>query len=419
MSSQTTHPEDYSRRWYVLASVAMGIFLGTIDGGIVNIALPTLTREFQATVGGVRWIVLAYMATVAALMLPMGHYGDKLGKKKIYSAGFLIFTIASALCGIAPNLETLVAFRVLQAVGAAMMTSLGMALVTESFPPQQRGKALGITGSIVSLGIIAGPTIGGFIIEHFHWRTIFFVNIPIGIAGSIMAAKFVPDHHHAAKTNSQTYINLLKQPNILFPLAAAFLFFSVTAGLNFLLPFYLDNILKITPSHSGIIMGITPIVLGLFAPMSGILADRIGTQLITTAGSLVAATGFCALFFLTPSTPTPLVIAFLIPPALGLALFQTANNSAILSSVPRHQMGITSSLVGFSRTLGFATGIALFSSLFSAQYDIANTFTTNSQTPADSFSAIHTVFTVIGITSVLAAITGLTNTRIFKRGQAK
>ncbi len=408
-TSSPSHSEDFSHRWYVLASVAMGIFLGTIDGGIVNIALPTLTRELHASIEGVRWTVLAYMITLASLMLPIGFLGDKLGKKNIYNAGFVIFTIASALCGIAPNLATLVTFRILQAIGAAMMTSLGMALVTESFPPNQRGKALGITGSIVSVGIIAGPAIGGFMVEHFNWRSLFYVNVPIGIAGSIMAAKFIPNIKHQQRTN-RSYMYILRSPQLMLPLATGFLFFAITSGLNFLLPFYLENVLNLTSSRAGIIMGITPVVLGALAPVSGILSDRIGTTRITIAGSIIAALGFSILLTLEASTQIHWVVLALIPPALGLALFQTANNSSILSSVPRHQTGITSSFVGFSRTLGFASGIGIFSTLFSVQLSTSGMNHTEALKQVGAlFPAIHTVLIFIACTGILAAAIGVLN----------
>ncbi len=413
MNTTQLQPDDFSRRWYVLASVAMGIFLGTIDGGIVNIALPTLTQEFNSTVGEIRWTVLAYMITVTALMLPVGYLGDKLGKKKIYNSGFIIFTAASALCGFAPTLGWLVFFRILQAVGAAMMTSLGMAIVTENFPPAERGKALGITGTMVSIGIIAGPTIGGFIVEHFNWRNIFFVNIPIGIAGSVMAAKFIPERHHTHTHQSRSYGHILKNPALMLPLTTAFLFFAITAGLNFLLPFYLQSVLAMSSSHSGMLMGILPVILGAFAPISGLLSDKMGTRPITITGSIVAFLGFLILIFLSPTTKTLWVVAMLVPSSIGLALFQTANNSAILSAVPRHQTGITSSFVGFSRTLGFAAGVGMFSSLLSLNLEASHQSLSNHNLPPEVlFSALHSVIIVIAVVSAVAAFTGFASAKL-------
>ena len=137
-----------------MSAVAMGIFLATIDGSIVNIALPTLTAEFGVPFAAVQWVVLAYLLTWATLSVTLGRLGDMIGKKPIYTSGFAVFTIGSALAGLAPGIYWLIGFRVLQAVGAAMVLSLGIALLTEAFPPSERGKALGIAGSMVSVGIV-------------------------------------------------------------------------------------------------------------------------------------------------------------------------------------------------------------------------------------------------------------------------
>jgi len=170
---------DYSRKWHVMAAVAMGVFLATIDGSIVNVALPTLTRAFGAEFAVVQWVVLAYLLTVTTLMLSVGRLGDMAGKKPVYASGFVIFTLGSVLCGLSPGVYWLIGFRVLQAIGAAMMMALGMAIVTEAFPPAERGKALGISGSMVSIGIVVGPVLGGLLIGALSWHWIFFVNLAL------------------------------------------------------------------------------------------------------------------------------------------------------------------------------------------------------------------------------------------------
>ncbi len=155
---------DYSRKWYVMAAVAMSIFLGTVDSSIVNVALPTLVHDLNTNFAVVRWVVLAYLLTLTTLLLSMGRLGDMFGKKPIFTAGFVVFTTGSVLCGLSSNIYALIAFRVLQAIGAAMTFALGMAIVTEAFPPEERGKALGISGTVVSIGIVVGPTLGGLLI---------------------------------------------------------------------------------------------------------------------------------------------------------------------------------------------------------------------------------------------------------------
>jgi len=153
-----------NRKWLILTAVGTGIFLATIDGSIVNIALPTLVNELGTDFTTVQWVVLAYLLTVTTLMLGIGRLADMKGKKTIYTTGFIIFTLGSLLCGLSDSVYLLIGSRVVQGVGAAMTMALGMAIVTEAFPASERGKALGITGAIVSTGIVLGPTIGGLIL---------------------------------------------------------------------------------------------------------------------------------------------------------------------------------------------------------------------------------------------------------------
>ena len=180
-------------KWMVLISVAMGVFLATIDGSIVNIGLNTLVNDLHQPLALVEWVVLAYMLTIATLMLTVGRLSDMIGKKKLYLAGIIIFTIGSGLCGIAPSVYWLIGFRVLQAVGAVLVMAIGMAIVTENFPPQERGKALGVMGTMVSLGIITGPTLGGLILQSLTWHWLFFVNLPVGLIGVFMVIRFIPN----------------------------------------------------------------------------------------------------------------------------------------------------------------------------------------------------------------------------------
>ncbi|HEU4464145.1 MAG TPA: MFS transporter, partial [Gemmatimonadota bacterium] len=166
---------DYSQKWWVMLAIAMGIFLGTIDGSIVNVALPTLVRDLATTFPVVQWVVLAYLLTLATLVLGIGRLGDIVGKKTIYASGFAVFTLGSVLCGLAPSVGWLIGFRIFQGLGAAMIFALGFAIVTEAFPREERGRALGITGAIVSVGIVLGPTLGGLLIDSLGWRWIVFV----------------------------------------------------------------------------------------------------------------------------------------------------------------------------------------------------------------------------------------------------
>jgi EmrB/QacA subfamily drug resistance transporter len=414
---------DYNVKWFVLAAVGMGVFLATIDGSIVNIALPTLVEAFDTNFPSVQWVVLAYLLTITTLMLSVGRLADMIGKKSIYASGFVIFTLGSALCGISPSVYWLIAFRVFQAVGAAMIMALGTAIVTEAFPPQERGKALGITGSIVSVGIVIGPTIGGLLIQSLSWNWIFYVNLPVGILGIWMVMRYVPAIRPASRqrfdilgaltlfasllclllalTNGQErgftslpilimfalsaillavfiYIELHSQQpmidlslfrNRLFStnLATAILTFIAFSGVIILMPFYLENVLGYSPRQAGLLLVTVPVMLGISSPISGVLSDRMGTRLIGSIGLAIILAGYIGVSTLSAETTSLGYILRFIPVGLGFGIFQSPNNSAIMGAAPRERLGIVSGMLAISRTLGQTTGIALMGAIWASR----------------------------------------------------
>jgi EmrB/QacA subfamily drug resistance transporter len=192
MTASVAPQADYSRKWIILITVGMGTFLATIDGTIVTVALPTLVGQLHTDFPTIQWVTLAYLLTLTVLLLGMGRLGDMVGKKRPSLIGMVLFGASSAACGLAPNVELLIGFRVIQAVGAAMMQPLGTAIITEAFPPSERGRALGIGGLLVSAGILTGPVLGGLLIDNVGWRFIFYVNVPIAILGVFLVRAFVP-----------------------------------------------------------------------------------------------------------------------------------------------------------------------------------------------------------------------------------
>lgn len=414
---------DYGRKWHVMTAVAMSIFLATIDGSIVNVALPTLTHELNSSFALVQWVVLAYLLTQTTLMLSIGRLADMIGKKSIFTAGFVIFTIGSVLCGLASTVQWLIAFRVLQAVGAAMTLALGIAIVTEAFPPQERGKALGITGSIVSIGVVIGPTLGGILIDALSWHWIFFVNLPVGIVGTFLAIRFVPALQPAGQQRFDywggitLFIGLLalllaltlgqgwgfddgrvlallaifllftavfvyiewraEQPmidlrlfrNRLFSvnLITGFITFIAIAGTFILLPFYLEGILGYDVRRVGFLLAAVPIALGISAPLSGALSDRFGTRPITVLGLAILLLGYYAISRVHTEMSTAGYLVRFVLIGLGMGIFQSPNNSAIMGSAPRSQLGVASGLLSLTRTLGQTTGIALFGAFWAGR----------------------------------------------------
>ena len=418
-----TQPVDYRRKWYVMSAVGTSVFLATVDGSIVNVALPTLVRNFGTTFAVVQWVVLAYLLTQTVLLLGIGRLGDMVGKKIIYTTGFVVFTASSVLCGFSPSVYWLIGFRVLQALGAAMMFALGPAIITEAFPPSERGRALGLIGSVVSAGIITGPVLGGILIEALSWHWIFFVNLPIGIAGTWLAWRYVPDLKPTGRqrfdywgaitlfvsllalllaltvgqergfTNpailalfgvwaiflvlfvtiqtriEQPMVDLSLFKNKLFSinLITGFITFVTIAGAIILLPFYLENVLGYTTREVGLLLAVTPIALGIVAPISGSLSDRLGVRPITMSGLIILAIGYASLSTLSIDTGTPGYVLRLLPIGIGMGVFQSPNNSAIMGAAPRQRLGIASGFLALTRTLGQTTGIAVLGAIWAGR----------------------------------------------------
>ncbi len=414
---------DYSRKWYIMAAVGVSILLSTIDATVVNVALPTFVRDLTTNFPTVQWVVLAYLLTQATLMLSVGRLGDMIGKKPLFTAGFVIFTAGSVLCGLAPGVYWLIAFRVVQAVGAALLLALGMAIITEAFPPEERGKALGISGSIISVGIVVGPALGGLIIDSFSWRWIFFINLPIGIIGTLAGLKFIPDFKPVGRQQFDylgavtLFVSLLSlllaltwgqqlgftapgilllfvmwaiflalfiviewridQPmidmhmfqNNLFSvgLITGFITFVAIAGAIILMPFYLENVLGYGTRQVGLLLAAVPIVMTVVAPASGSLSDRFGTRPITVIGLALLLFGYYALTTLDAETTAMGYLLRLLPIGIGMGVFQSPNNSAIMGSVSRERLGIASGLLSISRVLGQTTGIAALGAFWASR----------------------------------------------------
>jgi EmrB/QacA subfamily drug resistance transporter len=419
--SETTPVIDYSRKWLVLSAVAMGIFLATIDGSIVNVALPTLSAALGADFATVQWVVLSYLLTITTLLAVVGRLADMYGRKRLYNSGFVVFTVGSLLCGLSPSVGWLIGFRVLQGIGAALILALGLALVTEAFPPQERGRALGIAGSIVSIGIVTGPTLGGVIIENLSWHWIFFVNVPIGILGTYLVWRNIPatrppggqafDFGGAAtlclgllgillglttgqqegftspqalglfvfgiffllallyiqRRHPQPIIDPVLFRNRLFTvnLVTGLLVF-VGLGSGVLIPFYLETVLGYSVQQVGLLLAVVPIALGIVSPISGVLSDRVGSRPISVLGLAVTLLGYLALSTLSTETTAVGFMLRYVLVGVGVGLFQSPNNSAMMGTAPRERLGVASGLLAMTRNLGQTVGIAVLGALWAA-----------------------------------------------------
>ncbi len=418
----TAPPVDYSKKWLVLLSVSMGVFLGTIDGSIVNVALPTLETALNTNFATVQWVVVSYLLVLTSMMLGVGRLGDMIGKKRIYLTGMGVFTAGSLLCGVAPTIGALIAFRVIQGAGAVMIQALGMGLVTEAFPSSERGRALGILGTVVSIGISVGPTLGGLLIEVISWRAIFLVNLPVGLMGMVLVRRFIPDWRPPGGQRFDAWGALLilitllllalgltfgpetgwtsfaiiallvssgigfaifllvearvKQPMInlnlfrdrLFSisLATGFVTFIVIAA-TFIIPFYLERVKGLAIGQIGLYMAVFPVALGISSPVAGYLSDRFGSRGIALIGLSVIAASALGISTMNEDTTTWGYIIRILPMGLGFGIFQSPNNSAIMGAAPPDQIGVVSGLLSLSRTFGQTTGIPLMGAIFASR----------------------------------------------------
>jgi EmrB/QacA subfamily drug resistance transporter len=467
-STAVSQPEvDYSRKWLVMIAVAASTILATIDASIVNVAFPTLVDELGTSFNIIQWVALAYLLTIATLTMGMGRLGDVVGKKRLFVAGIAIFTIASALCGLVPDVSWLIGFRVLQAVGSVLILALGAAILVEAFPPTERGKAMGWIGTTVSLGIVSGPVLGGLLISSFSWRAIFFVNIPIGIVGAFLALRYVPN---TAPPRGQRFdiagamlmsialfslslaltlgqdagfaspliltgfavfvlaaiafvivelrvdspmlqLRLFKSPVLTVSVVSGFLAFSCLSATFFLLPFYLEGVLGFEVGEVGLLLGAAPLMMGLVSPISGNLSDRFGIRRLTLFGLVVIAAVYLGFTTLGVDTTAAQYLLLAIPLGIGVGAFNSPNNSAIMGSVPPEYMGIGGGLLTITRLLGQITGIAVLGSIWATSVSAAS----GGSMPAEGASAadpvaqvagLHTTFIVAGVVMAASVLVG-------------
>lgn len=453
-----------------MTAVGTGVFLSTLDSSIINVSLPTLVRDLNTEFSIVQWVVLAYLLTVTSTMAGIGRLADMMGKKKIYMAGFIIFTLGSTLCGLAPSAQWLIGFRVLQALGAAMTMALGAAILTEAFPPAERGKAMGVIGVIVSMGIVLGPSLGGVILGILSWHWIFFVNLPVGIIGILMVHRNLPDFKPEGRQKFDVsgalalFLSILcllmgltlgqqngffqpvtgillclwvifliffiliehkaPQPMIdpkLFAnpvftvnLATGFICFVGLGGTVILLPFYLENILEFPSMKVGLLMGIIPLMLGLTSPLSGVLSDRLGSRRISIAGLLMLFCGFVAAATLDRQTTVAGYALRVFLVGAGIGTFMSPNNSAIMGTAPRHRLGIVSSMMAQSRTLGQTVGVAVIGAIWAGRtLFYSGTQIPGGATQAPAFAQIQGLRDAFHVAAALTALALILSIRAF------
>jgi len=405
--------------WWGFSAVSVGVFMATLDGSIVNVALPSIRKSFGASIPSVELVVSAYLLVTSAGLLAAGRLGDVLGRRRVYAGGLLLFTLGSGLCGFAWSLPVLVAARAVQALGATAMMSMGAAIVTSIFPSERRGRALGAVSSVVAAGLTAGAPLGAAILSFFPWSAIFLVNLPVGVAGAIWASRVLPpdlpepgasfDWPGAAWFGAAlaSAIGALEVAPHSLPWAIALLGVAAAAALllwraergapsplvdpelfgdrtvtlgllaallsyaalfhqTLLSPFFLSEVKGFGAAGLGAVLTVVPIALMVTSPIAGWLSDRYGPRGPQVLGGAMLAAGLFSLSLADGSSSMVSIVARLALEGAGMGFFQPPNNSAVMGALPRAKLGSGGGMLATSRNVGMVVGVALGGALFEA-----------------------------------------------------
>jgi EmrB/QacA subfamily drug resistance transporter len=415
----------YKNRYLILFNVVLMTFMACIDGSIVNVALNNMAEKLSVSDSSITWVVTSYLIVISATILMFGRLGDIKGKVRVFKWGVGLFTFGSLLCGISNSLLLLIVSRIIQGIGAAGAMATNQGIITQVFPGNERGKALGISGTSVALGSMVGPPLGGFMIDALSWRYIFLINVPIGIFAIIMGMKVLPVG--SKKSNQEKFditgailfaiavvaffcsvslggegkigyskllvilgailtvvaltvfiivenklespllqLEIFKNPLFSLSIFCAFISFSCISCMNIIQPFYMQDVMKFSPSVTGLLMMTSPIILFFVAPISGSLSDKIGSELLTFLGLLFTSIGLFLLSTLNEKSSIPVLVAFVIIIAIGNGMFQSPNTSMIMSTVSHDKLGVAGSINALVRNIGIALGVSLSTTLLYA-----------------------------------------------------
>lgn len=392
-----------------LVALSLSMLLASLGTSIANVGLPSLVQAFDASFQVAQWVVLAYLLAITAVIVSVGRLGDLMGRSRLLLAGLLLFTVASALCGMAPSLGLLIAARTLQGLGAAIMMAMTMALVGGTVTKERTGRAMGLLGTMSAMGTALGPSLGGVLIAGFGWRALFFITVPLGVLTFALARRYLRVDRHGLQPAQSGFIFLstLRDSTLSAGLAMSALVSAVMMATLVVGPFYLTHGAGLDPAWMGLTMAVGPCVSAFTGIPAGRLTDRFASSPAMLAG--------CLLLSLAPlNLGVAGYIAPLIILTLGYAQFQAANNTAVMSDVLADRRGVIAGLLNLSRNLGLIAGASALGAVFSqVSGDLATA------TPADVGSGMQATFGValalIGVGLFLALRTRFRVTPVLTR----
>ena len=354
----------------VLISLSLAMLLSSLSTSIANVALPALVQAFASPFQTVQWVVIAYLMTITLVIVGVGRLGDVVGRRRLMLVGLAMFTLASVACGLSLNLWHLIAARVVQGLGAAIMMALTLALVSELVPKDRAGSAMGLLGTLTATGTAVGPTLGGLLIGTWGWQAIFWVQVPLGLMALAFAFRYlpadaVPASPAAARLDHlSAVLQALRRPVVATGLAISTLATTVVMATLVVGPFYLVGALGLDAMHMGMVMSVGPAVAALAGAPAGRLVDRLGEHRVRIGGLGLMVLGSASLPIAAAAWDVTGYAAALALITAGYAAVQTANNTAVMASAGADQRGLVSGLLNLSRNLGLITGASVMGALF-------------------------------------------------------
>jgi EmrB/QacA subfamily drug resistance transporter len=452
---------EENRKWWTLAAVAFGLFMIMLDNTVVNVALPTIGRDFETGLSELEWVVNGYALTFGVLMLTGGKLADLLGRRRIFIAGLAIFTLASLACGLATNAELLIGARVVQGVGSALMNPATLSIIIATFPPRQRGMAIGLWAGVSAMALAIGPLLGGLITDHIHWSWVFFINVPVGILAIVVARLVIDETRDTSAVQRLDLPGLAASAIALFALTYGLIeankhgwtsplilaLFAVAAvglvafvlleqhqkvpmldlslfrnatfaganavmmlvglamfGVFLFVTLYMQNVLGYSPTQAGAAFLPMTILIVLLAPIAGKLSDRIGSRWLMAGGmtlvslSLLLDTRFDAGSNFWDILP-PLLVG-----GAGMGLAMTPTTAAAMGSVPMDKAGVGSAVLNSMRQVGGSLGIAILGAIIASYITLEPTNPRAQAQFIEGFQAACYVAAAIAFVGAIVAV---------------
>jgi len=463
---------EENRKWWTLAAVGFGLFMIMLDNTVVNVALPSIRQDLGIGISELEWIVNAYALTFGVLLLSGGKLADLYGRRLIFIVGLVIFTVASLACGLATSAEILIAARIVQGVGAALMNPATLSIITATFPPRQRGMAIGIWAGVSALALAIGPLVGGLLTEHINWNWIFFINVPIGVLAVLAARIFINETRDTSHEQRLDLPGLIASGVGLFALTygliqtnhyawtsplvlsmfavaavslAAFvllelhqripmldlsLFRNATfAGANIVMllvglamfgvfvfnSLFIQNILGFSAVQTGATFLPMTVLIVLVAPAAGRLADRFGARWLMGLGMTLVALSLLLFARLDANATFWSILPGLLVGGLGMAVTMAPTTATAMASVPVDKAGVGSAVINSARQIGGSTGIAVMGALFATELTVGPT---DPRYPGQFVAGYHLALHVAAAVALAGAIVAVLTVRRLPHAEA-